>query len=165
MWGMTMEEGLLFHRSGGGRVKVAPTALEQLLLFRQLEPDSTEAGGVLLGRHIVGCRDIVIDEVTVPVREDRRLRLAFHRSQTGHQKVIDARWLHSGGTCHYLGEWHTHPEAAPTPSSVDLADWRRRLRVDQFEGDSLFFLIVGTHEVHAWEGMRRSFTLRSMSAA
>jgi integrative and conjugative element protein (TIGR02256 family) len=154
MWGVTMEEGLLFRRAGGGLVKVAPAALAQLLLFRQLDADSTEAGGVLLGRHIVGCRDIVIDEVTAPVQEDRRLRLAFHRSQASHQKVIDARWLNSGGTCHYLGEWHTHPQTAPTPSLVDLADWRRRLRVDQFEGDSLLFLIVGTRELCAWEGMR-----------
>ena len=165
MWGMMREEGLLFHRAGGGLVKVAPAALAQLLLFRQLEPDSTEAGGVLLGRHIVGCRDMVIDEVTVPMQEDRRLRLAFHRSQTGHQKVIDARWLDSEGTCHYLGEWHTHPETAPTPSSVDLADWRRRLSVDQFEGDSLLFLIVGTRELRAWEGLRHSYALRGLRTA
>lgn len=165
MRGMTMREGLLFRRACGGVLKVAPAALAQMLLFRQVETDSKEAGGVLLGRHIVGCRDIVLDEVTTPLQEDRRRHLAFHRSQTGHQKVIDARWLDSRGTCHYLGEWHTHPETSPTPSSVDLADWRRRLRVDQFEGDSLLFIIVGTRELRAWEGMRHSFVIRSMSAA
>jgi integrative and conjugative element protein (TIGR02256 family) len=162
---MTMREGLLFRRACGGVVKVAPEALTRMLLFRQVETDSREAGGVLLGRHLVGCRDIVIDEVTSPVQEDLRLRLAFHRSHARHQKVIEARWRDSRGTCHYLGEWHTHPETSPTPSPVDLSDWRRRLRVDQFMGDSLLFLIVGTHELCAWEGPRRSFVIRSMSPA
>ena len=82
------------------------------------------------------------------------MRLAFHRSQAPHQRVIDARWRVSRGTCQYLGEWHTHPESSPAPSRVDLDDWYRRLRVDRFEGDSLLFIIVGTHEVCVWEGNR-----------
>ncbi len=159
-----MSEALLFRRACGGVVKLTPEALAQMLLFRQVEADSREAGGVLLGRHIIGCRDIIIDEVTSPAPADRRMRLSFQRSQAYHQQVIDARWRNSRGTCQYLGEWHTHPEAYPTPSSVDVSDWHRRLQVDQFSGDALLFIIIGIAGVGAWEGVRHSPAIGAMSA-
>ncbi|MBN9686151.1 Mov34/MPN/PAD-1 family protein [Corallococcus sp. NCSPR001] len=147
-------KGLLFRRAGGGVLKVSPEVLARLDPFRQLEPSQTEAGGVLLGRQIQGCDDIIIDEVTTPMTGDSRARLRFHRAPSRHQSVIDARWAESQGTCHYLGEWHTHPEPVPTPSSVDVDGWRRRLKEDRFEGSSLFFLIVGMEQVAIWEGIR-----------
>nr|WP_254627998.1 Mov34/MPN/PAD-1 family protein [Myxococcus sp. CA040A] len=127
-----------------------------MLGFQQVADHDAEAGGVLLGRILVNCDDVVIDEVTLPMTEDTRGRFTFHRARSRHQQVVDDRWKDSRGTCLYLGEWHTHPEPYPTPSHVDVGDWRRRLREDQFEGESLLFLIVGTHSVGAWEGRRRS---------
>lgn len=152
-------EGLLFHRAGGTVMKLDPAALGKLLEFRQVNPHQPEAGGVLLGRHILGGQDIIVDEVTCPLEGDRRGPVTFYRSQERHQHVIDTRWRDTQGTCQYLGEWHTHPEDSPTPSLVDVLDWRRRLRTDTFYGESLFFLIVGTREVRAWEGLRRSLKL------
>ncbi|NMO18772.1 hypothetical protein HPC49_14015 [Pyxidicoccus fallax] len=145
----------------GTRVKLDPAALSQMLAFRQTRTCHPEAGGVLLGRYIVGCRDVVVDEVTIPMAGDWRLPFFFRRSHSRHQQVIDARWAASRGTCQYLGEWHTHPEPIPGPSSTDIADWRRRLRTDRFDGDSLLFIIVGIREVRVWEGSRgdRAFTL------
>jgi integrative and conjugative element protein (TIGR02256 family) len=107
----------------------------------------------------------VVDEVTIPMRGDRRMRLAFHRSPKPHQEVIDSRWAVSQGTCQYLGEWHTHPEFSPTPSSTDLSDWRRRLSADQFEGDSLLFVIVGICEVRVWEGFRSTQVIHLLQLA
>ncbi|SEU27948.1 Mov34/MPN/PAD-1 family protein [Stigmatella erecta] len=149
---MNESPGLVFVRPDGSKVKFGLVALRQMLVFRQTGAHSTEAGGVLLGRHILGCRDIVVDEVTIPMRGDKRMRFAFHRSQASHQQVIDSRWKGSQGTCHYLGEWHTHPEAVPIPSWIDLQDWRRRLREDVFDGGSLLFCIAGFQELRAWEG-------------
>lgn len=153
---MMAGEGIVFQRPCGARVKVDPAALAQMLEFQQLEAHQAEAGGVLLGRHILGCRDVVIDEVTSPMPGDLRKPLAFHRGQAQHQQLIDERWRSSEGTCLYLGEWHTHPEPCPMPSGIDLSDWSRRLRTDHFDGESLFFIIVGTIEVCAWEGLRHS---------
>jgi len=153
---VTPRKGVVFRRPGGAVVKLDPVALTRMLLFQQLEPHQTEAGGVLLGRHILGCDDIVIDEVTSPMPGDLRTPLSFHRDKAHHQLVIDERWRSSEGTCLYLGEWHTHPELYPMPSRVDLGDWSRRLRTDQFTGKSLFFIIVGNCGVHAWEGFRLS---------
>lgn len=149
-------KSLLFRRGGGGVLKIPPEVLSQLSPFRQLEPFQAEAGGVILGRRIQGCDDVVIDEVTTPMAGDARARLQFHRAPSQHQSVIDARWVESQGTCLYLGEWHTHPEPSPTPSRVDLEDWGRRLKEDRFEGSSVFFLIVGMEQIAIWEGFRQS---------
>ncbi|RKH52691.1 hypothetical protein D7Y23_06235 [Corallococcus sp. AB050B] len=151
---MTRSKGLVFCRMDGSCVKLDPVALSQMISFRQTRRCHREAGGVLLGRYIKGCRDIVVDEVTSPMAGDWRLPFFFRRSRSRHQQVIDERWTASRGTCQYLGEWHTHPELIPNPSSTDIAEWRRRLRTDLFDGNSLLFIIVGIREVRIWEGAR-----------
>ena len=110
-----------------------------------------EAGGVLLGRHIRDSMDVVVDFVTTPSTEDRRSRFRFWRAPKHHQEEINRAWTESEGTCVYLGEWHTHPQADPRPSATDLRDWRRKLREDSFV-DPIFYLIVGTASIRAWQG-------------
>jgi hypothetical protein len=39
----------------------------------------------------------------------------------------------------------------PLPSELDQATWIKKLFRDRF-GESLFFLIVGTERIRAWEG-------------
>lgn len=151
---VTSGRGLVFQRPSGAVVKLSPEALARMLHFRQFEAHQAEAGGVLLGRLILGCDDVVIDEATCPMPGDFGTPSSFFRDKAYHQRIIDERWRSSEGTCLYLGEWHTHPESHPVPSRVDLVDWFRHLQMDQFSGPSLFFIIVGTHAVHAWEGIR-----------
>lgn len=146
----------VFRRPGGALVKIDALPAGIMLLYRQSNARDREAGGVLLGRYVRGCGDVVVDEATIPMRGDRRTRTTYHREAKRHQEIIDARWSMSAGTCQYLGEWHTHPETDPTPSGIDLSDWRRRLRHDEFDSDTLLFVIVGTETVRVWEGHRRS---------
>uniref|UniRef100_UPI003CED28D9 Mov34/MPN/PAD-1 family protein n=1 Tax=Enterobacter cloacae complex sp. 280C5 TaxID=3395861 RepID=UPI003CED28D9 len=40
----------------------------------------------------------------------------------------------SDGFLVYLGEWHTHPEDFPQPSSTDLRSWRTGLKDDRANG-------------------------------
>jgi integrative and conjugative element protein (TIGR02256 family) len=115
--------------------------------------EKAEAGGILLGRHILGTNDIIVDSVTEPMAGDWRSRSKFLRAREHHQEAIDRAWRESNGTCTYLGEWHTHPEMYPKPSSPDRLDWLRRLLVDQFT-EPIFFVIVGTVEIRVWEGLR-----------
>lgn len=142
---------LTYRRPGGGRFQISPGALAQMLKYVQDAPRKLEAGGVLLGRYILGTPDVVVDFVTEPMPGDRRTRTRFFRHQRGHQTTIERTWRESVGTCTWLGEWHSHPESDPEPSCVDCADWRRKLFVDRYD-EALFFVIVGTHSVCAWEG-------------
>jgi len=142
---------LIFLRPDRTRFEVSIAAWQAMQGFIQHDSSATEAGGVLLGRHLRDGSAIIVDAVTVPMVGDRRARMRFHRAQRHHQAAIDAAWATSEGTCTYLGEWHTHPEAIPTPSPVDRAGWHRRLLHDHYT-EPLFFVIVGITAVRAWEG-------------
>lgn len=121
--------------------------------YIQSEPQKPEAGGVMLGRHILNSGDIIVDKITIPMKADRQQRYHFYRSRKSHQTLIDIAWRESNGTCTYLGEWHTHPEVTPFPSYVDILNWHRKLLTDYFS-KALFFVIVGTIEIKVWEGQR-----------
>lgn len=144
-----------FRRENGSVFIISVPALATMLGFSQQARRDPEAGGVLLGRYLLGNPHVVVDEVTVPMEGDRRSRTEFHRGQQAHQQVIDVRWAASRGTCQYLGEWHTHPENEPHPSSIDKSDWRRHLAHDTYDAVSLFFIIVGITELRVWEGARK----------
>lgn len=145
-----VEEGMTFERPRGGRFYICPEVTKLLKEFRQTGL-RWESGGVLLGRHLIEGNDIIVDHATKPMFGDRRHRFSFFRARRRHQREINRQWRISNGTCTYLGEWHTHPEPSPTPSSVDLKTWHRKLEKDTYS-EVLFFLIVGTEEVRVWEG-------------
>jgi integrative and conjugative element protein (TIGR02256 family) len=153
---------LIFEATDAQLVKITAAAVRVLLAFRQNCPESLEAGGVLLGRWIDRTSDVIVDQLTTPMSGDRRTRASFYRDARAHQKRIDEAFAASGGTCGYLGEWHTHPEACPTPSRTDLTDWRRRLQRDRVDVPFVYFAIVGIDEIRLWRGSRSGFAIEQM---
>jgi len=147
----------VFSKCDGGKFEIGDLALQHMLRFIQDASEKPEAGGVLLGRHIISCSDIVLDEITVPMDGDCRKHSRFFRSRKAHQEAIDRTWYESDGTCVYLGEWHTHLEADPEPSRVDLRNWRHRLFRDLVHSDALYFVIMGTSLLGVWEVTRHRF--------
>ena len=155
---------LTFTYNTSYQFEISATVLTIMRGFVQNEPAMPEAGGVLLGRHLLGSRDIVVDELTTPMKGDKQTRYFFFRAQRSHQKVIDRRWHASAGTCNYLGEWHTHPEPSPRPSGQDLQNWRAKLRYDVVDHDALYFVIAGQREIAAWCGCRRTLEITKLTA-
>lgn len=145
---------LVYRVTPRKRLVFTEHAVKQMRAFAQHGRFDTEAGGVLLGRHLLESRDVVVDEVTTPQGADRRGRVSFFRSKA-HEKLVRARWMVSGNTTAYLGLWHTHPEDDPTPSSVDRRDWEQAVSVDTYEGDRLYFPIIGTEKMRVWTLSRR----------
>lgn len=104
---------------------------------------SHEVGGILLGSyrgdalHVTGA--------TKPQLLDRFSFTRFLRSDVGHQKFASRAWRRSKGLTTYVGEWHSHPEDYPNPSSIDRADWHRKVAEQQRR---LAFIIIGYRGVH-----------------
>jgi integrative and conjugative element protein (TIGR02256 family) len=144
---------LVYVVGPGQRLIFTEKALEQLRAHEQRSRWRAEAGGVLLGRHLLDSHDLVVDEVTVPQRSDRRMRFSFFRSKR-HNLLAYRKWEASDGHTAYLGLWHTHPEADPEPSQVDRRDWEQAVARDSFEGDRLFFPIVGIGRIRVWSKSR-----------
>lgn len=140
-----------YRRKSGGILQINPCAIAKLEFHRQISKKSTEAGGILLGRYIKNSADIVIDFITEPSDDECRTRLTYFRTSSHHQAFLDYSWNLSEGVLTYLGDWHTHPQCRPVPSSVDLRNWHNRLEKDIFT-ESLFFLILGMKEIRIWEG-------------
>lgn len=135
-----------------GRVKLDAEPLATIEAHRQRADDATEAGGVLIGRCIVDTSDVVVDAATTPLFTDERERFRFHRSEP-HMNVVHAMHDATWGRVGYVGEWHTHAEPDPTPSDIDLDDWRAQLAL-QAHLDSLVFVIVGQERTRAWHIVR-----------
>ncbi len=152
---------LVYRVTPRQRLIIVGHALQQMQAYAQHRWWHREAGGVLLGRHLLDSHDVVVDEVSPPQRSDRRSRFGFFRS-SAHEKVAHQRWLDQARTSAYLGLWHTHPEIEPTPSNVDRQDWQRAVSMDTFEGDRLFFPIIGTHCIRIWTLSRRG-TFRELT--
>lgn len=140
---------LVFTVSQKCRLIIVEHALSQMRLYAQRRWWHREAGGALLGRHLLDSNDIVVDEVTTPQQRDMRSRFGFFRSQQ-HGEVARERWAEEQMSIAYLGLWHTHPEPYPTPSDTDKRDWLKAVKTDMFEGDRLFFPIVGTNLIRVW---------------
>lgn len=111
----------------------------------QCEAADPESGGILLG-HVRG-ENLEVLEATVPTIWDKRMRYLFERMPFGHQLLANDRWTASNGTVRYLGEWHTHPEDWPSPSQLDLTEWRALTKKRKDKRDMLA-LIVGKCGLH-----------------
>ncbi len=153
---------LTFQNQKGDRFELNSKIVAQLLDYKQDAPDKTEVGGVLLGRFILNCNDVVVDRITVPMQGDKSSRFHFFRAARLHQQVIDEVWHLSKRTCNYLGEWHTHPEPDPSPSWIDRLGWRKKLLFDRFDSEVLYFVIVGTEKINVWQGYRGSLAIEQL---
>ena len=72
---------MVFRVTPRQRLILVPGAVEQMQAFAQRRWWNAEAGGVLLGRHLLDSHDVVVDEVTTPQASDRRSRFSFFRSR------------------------------------------------------------------------------------
>ncbi|WP_457374776.1 Mov34/MPN/PAD-1 family protein [Pseudomonas tolaasii] len=125
-------------------VHLLPEVLDTFHAFVQ-GPQHLEAGGILLG--CVRGPHLQIIEATTPSPRDRRSKFSFERDDYYHDATAIKRWEESAGIIRYLGEWHTHPENYPSPSSTDLREWRT-LAESRIDGRPLLALIVGRKGLH-----------------
>lgn len=108
----------------------------------------SERGGLLLGLRRGAHLDI--QEATLPGKHDRGSMFSFYRSAAGHQKHARRQWQRSGHVIDWVGEWHSHPQSVPTPSSIDLGSWQK-IATDR--KDQMAFLILGYEDL--WLGLQR----------
>lgn len=160
MSGLWEQIKYIFRIENKGRIKICNEVIEIMMNYIQDSDEKLEAGGILLGRFLINSKDIIIDKVTVPMEVDIRERNFYKRDEKKHQKVIDREWRNSKGKCNYLGEWHTHAEKYPTPSNIDLIEWKKKLQNDIFSSRYLYFIIVGNKEIRGWEADRRTFKIK-----
>ena len=102
-----------------------------------------ESGGILLGSKDATSRRYIVRDFTYPAHDDERSPYYFIRKKDPSNEAIRRAWENSDGTVNYLGEWHTHDEDMPTPSSTDKNLIREVVEDKSSLFDDIFMLIIG----------------------
>ncbi|MER2189628.1 MAG: Mov34/MPN/PAD-1 family protein [Solibacillus sp.] len=137
---------------GNCKLEIKQRVMDEFNNYVQTGRRRNESGGILIGRYIQDSQNAVIDVCTTPQPEDLQKRFFFQRNKKYHQKILNQIWNKSSSTQNYLGEWHTHPEIKPTPSSHDLREWKKLLNKQNDDIKYIFFIIVGIEEIGVWKG-------------
>jgi integrative and conjugative element protein (TIGR02256 family) len=128
-----------FH--AGGLILFEGEVLAGIARYRQQSATAPEQGGVLLGYR----RDphLHVAAATFPAHGDQATRISFKRNDPSHAATALRMWKGTEHTMDYLGEWHTHPEAHPSPSSIDTFAWAT---IRAAAPEVMLFVIAGTAE-------------------
>lgn len=131
----------IVYGNGDLTITFSGEVINLMLSHRQKSIFSTEAGGQLFATFDVGTTSIVA--ATGPSRLDKRSRYGFIPSRTLQRQEIRA--MHAAGR-HFVGDWHTHPQPRPTPSSDDVTNMIDCFRKSRHELTAFVMVIVGTAE-------------------
>ncbi|MFN1196879.1 Mov34/MPN/PAD-1 family protein [Pseudomonas aeruginosa] len=118
-----MRHRSLIEPSSKRLVVVSEEVMTLIKSYRQSSPEDWEAGGILMGKR--RGQHFEVTFATAPQVKDIRSRYGFIRHPDGHQDIAENRLKVTNGEENYIGEWHTHPEIHPSPSTIDMRDWRR----------------------------------------
>ncbi|WP_291528628.1 Mov34/MPN/PAD-1 family protein [Bacteroides sp. UBA939] len=126
-------------------IEVPIEVIDTLQSMRQIS--GNENGGILLGSEI-GEKHYRINRVSEPcMLIERSTRGGCTRDANKANEIIKREFELSNHTRFYLGEWHTHPENNPTPSSVDIASIYDVFSKSKIVIDGVFLAIVGRKSI------------------
>ena len=128
--------------TSGQSIVLATNVLRHFSKHAQTKWWRSEAGGQLFARF--QGKIIRIEEATGPRRGDRRSRTAYHPDKRAEKEEIAEQ--HRVGL-HYVGDWHTHPEAKPTPSPTDLDSIAECVRSSTHNLNGFILIVVGTKKL------------------
>ena len=154
--GYAVDKEWSFEIKNLGLVRISSSLLTRLRSYRQLTPSAPEAGGVLIGMYLNSGGALLINELTPLQQTDKQGRHAYYRSKS-HHALVRGLWKKSKHHSTYVGLWHSHPEPVPTFSPTDKTDWLNAINHSKYEGNKLFFFIVGQTHVRAWLGTKKRF--------
>ena len=131
---------LEFSCVGMRNLLISDEVLAHLDGCRQCGRSAPEAGGQLFARFE---KDVIsIVHATGPrKRGGRRTRFSFRPSRRIEAKEIDESFAEG---MHFVGDWHTHPQARPVPSQCDLNSMAECYQNSRHELDAFVMIIVGT---------------------
>ena len=81
--------------------------------------------------------------------EDKRKYNKFIRKDKRHVEVFKNLYRTSEETLRYIGEWHTHPEAIPNFSEIDLNNWEK-ISKESDNNNNYYHIIVGYDAIKIW---------------
>jgi integrative and conjugative element protein (TIGR02256 family) len=128
------------------KILITDNVLEIFNKHKQLNQYDNESGGIVLGQ--ISGETIYINRVSPPNKLDKASRYGFVRNKNAAQIVVNYEFLNSDRQIIYLGEWHTHPEITPKPSSQDKKMIKEQYKYNVLNEPFLFLIIQGTEDLY-----------------
>lgn len=134
------------------RFEIKQNIIEALQGYAQYE--GNELCGVLTGSQI-GADVFRISKVSPPCVK-RNSRCGCERDAAKANAFIAKDFELSEHTRVYIGEWHTHPEAYPTPSAIDHASIVENFHTATLATPILLMVVVGVDGLYVsvYDGWR-----------
>ena len=132
----------------GRQIKICNSVLVIIKRHLQCDNKAYEAGGLLIGRENISNNNLILDYATEPLPGDKRSRHRFIRRDINHINFYKNLYKTHSGVYRYIGEWHTHPEACPSYSSMDLCNWKK-IGKDSCDGTQIH-MIAGYDFLRLW---------------
>jgi len=143
------------------QVVFEPSVVNIMTSKAQLDHNTKERGGVLLGRLFPDENLIVVvDAIESPAISSGYTELYVNNDIAN--KKMKQHWKESGGKITYIGDWHTHPEVIPFPSFIDRDTFKSTYRSSKIDQNFLLCVIIGTNALEKggfWVGVQRYFRL------
>ncbi len=145
MYGMwdKLYNGITIHGNPNRYIIFSEEVINTLKKFQQNNHNTVESGGLLLGK--IRGEHFEITQITIPYSKDKLSKFSFERNDPKHIKFMNSLKKNSFGEVSYLGEWHTHPEDFPKPSTVDKREWNNIRNKRKY---FVFFLIIGRKDFY-----------------
>ena len=134
-------------------VDILEPVLSEIQTWLQITASTPESSGFLLGYKNRNTGNITICNLTIPQKSDERTRFFCRILDEAHFRVMSHYNKHE---IYYMGNWHTHPQKNPIPSSVDQREWNEIIHNDVTGCEYAFFIIAGTTEFRIWIGDRKT---------
>ncbi len=128
------------------KIYITRSALEIIESFKQFKKTDPESGGILIGQ--IKEAEVYIMKATTPNKFDKASRYSFECNKDAAQVIIDFEFINSGKKSIYIGEWHTHPENTPTPSTTDKTMIKTQFTHNKLNEPFIFLLIQGLEELY-----------------
>lgn len=104
-----------------------------------------EYGGILVGRYVDSDSMVLIEETVLP-KKYKSSQYVFERGAEGLRKSL-TKLFRNEPSLIYVGEWHTHPDGQPIPSSTDLEAMKEIVNhAEVFIKNPLLLIIVITNK-------------------
>lgn len=126
-----------------GFLEISDKVISHMISFKQDSFLKKESGGQLFGSFVDNV--IKVFEATGPNKKDKRSMFSFWPHRPTEQIEIHKKYTESG--LHFVGDWHTHPENIPNPSSGDVASIKRMAEESKYDLVGIFMLILGRKEI------------------
>lgn len=133
----------------GRVVDILSEIIDEISKWLQHNTDLPESGGYILGYQHRKTRNITLESITSPHRQDFRSRIRCTIRDIYHGRVLQNAKKENS---YYMGVWHTHPQRFPYPSSIDIQDWMKSILYERTGAEYIFFLIAGTRQFKVWVG-------------